>query len=367
MKNKTVLILGGYGGVGRALARLLLREIKVDIIIAGRRKDKADEFAAILQKEFPGDRVSARSADASNEASLLEAFREVQLVIVLTTTPTLVKQVGHAALVSGCDYLDILVSESTIRDLNELASSIQQANRIFITQAGFHPGLPAVFVRYGAQYFDRYEQAIIAMAMNARFERAEQAAEIIPLVSDFNADICRAGTWRPATYRDAITMEMGSRFGKMQLYPIQMAEIKQTQEMFHLTETGVYVSGFNWFVDNLVMPLIWVTQKIKKGWAQDSLTRLFTWGVNKFSSPYQGVVLLNEAKGIKDGKPITVRIIAEHDDAYVFTAIPVVACLKQYFAGLFAPGLWLMGHVVDDKQLCREMEGMGVKIRTEMA
>ena len=366
MKSKRVLILGGYGSVGRSLTRLLLKETQVEVIIAGRRKEKADEFAAALSQEFPGNRASSRCIDASDQASLIEAFQDVQLIIVLTTTPNLVKQIAQAALVSGCDYLDILVSESTYRDLDALSSSIRQQKSIFITQAGFHPGLPAVFVRYGAQYFDKYEKAKIGMAMNARFERAEQAAEIILLVSEFKADIFEAGSWRKATYKDAVNMEMGNRFGKMQLFPIQMIEIKRTQEMFNLDETGVYASGFNWFVDNVVFPLILVTQKIKKGLATGWLTKLFVWGVNTFSSSCPGVVFLNEAEGMKDGKRTKVRIVAEHDDAYLFTAIPVVACLKQYFDGAIPVGLWMMGHVVDEKTLCSDMEKMGVRVETEI-
>lgn len=202
--------------------------------------------------------------------------------------------------------------------------------------------------------------------MNARFERAEQAAEIISLVSEFKADIFKAGAWRKATYKDAITMEMGRQFGKMQLFPIQMPEIKQMQEVFNLDETGVYVSGFNCFVDNLVFPLILATQKIKKGLATGWLTKLFVWGVNTFSSSYQGVAFLNDAEGMKDKEKIKVRIVAEHDDAYLFTAIPVVACLKQYFAGAIPAGLWMMGHVVDEKVLCSDMEKMGAKIETEI-
>jgi hypothetical protein len=106
--------------------------------------------------------------------------------------------------------------------------------------------------------------------------------------------------------------------------------------------------------------------KVKKGLAMDWLTKLFVWGVNTFSSSYLGVVFLNEAEGIKNGKKVGARITAEHDDAYMFTAIAVVACLKQYFAGVLPAGLWMMGHVVDEKALCSDLEKMGVKIITEM-
>lgn len=362
MQNKTILILGGYGGVGKVLSRLLLCETKVDIIIAGRQKEKAEEYAVKLNKEFPGDRVISRYADASNKASLIKAFEGVQLVLVLTPTPNFIKQIGEAALALGCDYLDILVNESTFHDLNKLSLSIQKQNRIFIVQAGFHPGLPAVFIRYAAQHFDRYDKAIIAMAMNARFERAEQATEIIPLISNFKADIFKDEAWKKASYRNAISVEMGNHFGKMKLVPIQMEEIKLTQKMFNLKETGVYVSGFNWFVDYLVIPIIMLTQKIKNGFATGLLLKLFIWGVNTFSSKYQGVVFLNDAEGLRNGKKKNVRIIAEHDDAYLFTAIPVVACIKQYLEGSIPVGLWMMGHVVDAKRLLNDMKKMGVKI-----
>ncbi|MFA6469152.1 MAG: saccharopine dehydrogenase NADP-binding domain-containing protein [Bacteroidota bacterium] len=366
MNKTTILLLGGYGGVGRTLAPNLLQETETHLIIAGRDKEKADVVAARLNQQYPGVRVSSCYADASKPESLATAFQGVQLVIVLITVPALIRQIAQSALNAECDYLDILVSESTIRDLNELAAAIAKQKRTFITQGGFHPGLPAVFVRYAAQFFDVYKKASIGMAMNARFERAEQAAEILPLITEFNAEICRDGLWRRATYKDAVELNMGKKFGRMQLFPMPMEELKLVQEQYKLQETGVYVSGFNWFVDYLVMPLIFIMDKIKKGMAERILLKLFTWGVNTFSSPYQGVAFLNEAEGMKDGKRRTVRILAEHDDAYLFTAIPITACVKQYCDGSLPFGLHMMGHAVDEQKMFREMERMGVSIRTEI-
>ncbi len=361
------LLLGGYGEVGKTLARLLLKETSVDIIIAGRNKEKAAEFAATLNQEHNIQRVTSRYADAAQEESLLSAFNGVNLVIALTTTPGLIKQIGKAALVSGCDYLDILVSETTIHDLSEIAPDIKKENRTFITQAGFHPGLPAVFARFGAQYFDTYNKAIIAMAMNAKFKRADQAKEILDLISEFSAEIYKNNSWKNATYKDSIKIDLGSPFGKMPLFPLQMEEMKDVQRRFNLKETGVYVAGFNWLVDWFIIPIIFIIQKIKKGFLTGFLCKLFTWGVNNFSGEQKGVVFLNQAEGIKDGKKLEVRIIAKHEDAYLFTAIPVVACLKQYLNKTISPGLWMMGHAVDEKILMDDLKQMGVKIKIEFA
>jgi len=360
-----ILLLGGYGEVGQCIAHLILKQTESGIVIAGRRKEKAEEFAEKLNQEFQGNRANACYADATNLQSLLKAFQNINLVLVLTTTPESLKQIGKAALVSGCDYMDILVSETSVRDLSELATSIEERKKVFITQGGFHPGLPSLFVRYAASYFDRYDKASIAMAMNARFKTAEQAKEIIPMITDFQEEIFVDGNWKKASYKDSITVEMGDHFGKMNLYPFKMIEMRQVVEKLNLKEAGVYISGFNWFVDYIVMPIIYIAEKVKKGFATHFLLKLFVWGVNTFSSPTQGVVFMNLAEGMKDGKKITLRIHSELDDAYQFTAIAVVSCLKQYLDGNLPTGLSMMGHAVDDKRFFEDLKKMGVKISIE--
>ncbi len=99
----------------------------------------------------------------------------------------------------------------------------------------------------------------------------------------------------------------------------------------------------------------------------NSLGKLMYWGNNIFSSPELGVVFILDAEGVKRGKNLRVKIVAEHDDAFLFTSAPVVACLRQYFDGsLKKPGLWFMGTMVDDLRLMEDMKQMGIKIKTEI-
>jgi saccharopine dehydrogenase (NAD+, L-lysine-forming) len=54
-----------------------------------------------------------------------------------------------------------------------------------------------------------------------------------------------------------------------------------------------------------------------------------------------------------------------HPDGFEFSAIPVLACLRQYLDGSIArPGVWLMGEVVEPKRLFADMERMEVLIKT---
>jgi saccharopine dehydrogenase (NAD+, L-lysine-forming) len=71
---KQILILGGYGNTGRPLAEYLLRETAVDLVLAGRNLDQAQETASQFNEQFADQRVSTAFADAAKPISLRQAF-----------------------------------------------------------------------------------------------------------------------------------------------------------------------------------------------------------------------------------------------------------------------------------------------------
>lgn len=363
VRKDTILLLGGYGGVGSVIARLLLQETDVNIIIAGRRRNKADGLAARLNQEFDGNRAQGLALDAGDQAGLISACAGVRMVVEAATTTENLQRVARTALDAGVDFLDIHFEQRAFPPLQKLGPAIEKADRCFITQAGFHPGLPATFVREAALSFDRYRRAVIGLAMSARVEKPESAYEIIDGIQESQAEIFKDGRWRRAGYKDAPRLDFGSKFGVRLCYPIEMVEIRALPEMLGLEEVGVYAAGFNWFVDIVVLMPGLLLGKIKKGLGKHYLAKLFVFGLKKFSGSKVGVTFLLEAEGEKAGKPAKVRILAEHADPYFFTAAPVVACLLQYLDGSIAkPGLWLMGHLVDPGRLLNDLQRMGVRI-----
>ena len=364
----TILVLGGYGGTGRVFCRYLLKETGVKIIVAGRRIEKAEELADKLKNEYSAERVSTRHVDASDVESLRQAFHGVGLVLVAATTTKWAKQIAEAALEADIDYLDIYFQQDVYPVLERLSGRISEAGRCFITQAGFHPGLPAAYIRKGADYFDHYDTANIAFAMNVRIEQPESVYELVDLVADYKADIFKDGTWRVATYKDTIKIDFGNRFGVKSCMAMDMVETRSMPALFGLKETGVYTTGFNWFVDYVVFPVMMLTQMVKKGSLRHFWAQALIWGLNRFSSADEGIVFLLQAEGEKDGKHRIVRIFSEHDSAYDFTVIPVIACLKQYMDGsICKPGLRMMGHAVDPGRLLNDIENMGVRVQTQIS
>ena len=103
---KKILILGGYGYTGRPLAKHLLAQTDVEIIISGRSIQKANSFA----DELHDSRVSARQVDASNLNDLTQALHGVTMFMVAAPTTQHAETVIRACIAAHVDYLDVQLS-----------------------------------------------------------------------------------------------------------------------------------------------------------------------------------------------------------------------------------------------------------------
>jgi saccharopine dehydrogenase (NAD+, L-lysine-forming) len=371
MYDKKVLILGGYGNTGRPLAEYLLRETAVSLVLAGRSLEKAGLAAERLNAQFNGQRVTGAFADASCLASLRQAFAAVDMVVVAASSAEWVQNVAIAALEAGIDYLDIHYSRQKMAVLRALSPAIEAAGCCFVTDGGFHPGLPAALIRYVAPCFDHLERAsvgsVIKVDWSALDVGQQTMEEFVREFLDFQAVVFRDGRWQQAglmSMMKPVTMDFGQKFGRHYCVPMFLEEMRAIPAMFPgLQETGFFVGGFNWFTDWFVSPLIMMALKVAPRSGIGPMAQLFRWSLNAFSRPPYGTVLKVAARGTKDGQPQAVDVVLYHQDGYVFTAVPVVATLLQLLDGsIRKPGLHLQAHLMEPDRLMRDMERMGIQI-----
>ena len=363
---KKILILGGYGLAGRLLARHLLQQSGALIVLAGRHLEKAKVFAEQLNAEFKGGRVSSLLVDASSGQSLREALDSVDLLLVAAPVTQYADTVIHAALDSGVDYLDIQLDVKKLALLKSLAPEIERAGLCFITEAGFHPGLPSAMVHYAALQLDRLDTAAIAgyLNMGRELPYSDAVDELMEIFKNYQSQVYKHGEWTRSGSYEIRDVDFSGEIGVRKCFSMFFEELRALPQMYPtLKELGFFMSGTHWIVDWIITPLVFAGLKLAPHRGVHTLGKLMWWGMQTFSrSPYL-VLLRVEARGEKNGKPAGIEVTISHTDGYKLTAIPVVACLLQYMDGTaYRPGLWMMGHLVDPVRLFKEMEQMGVQI-----
>ena len=123
------------------------------------------------------------------------------------------------------------------------------------------------------------------------------------------------------------------------------------------------VSSFDWFTDNIATVLAMLTTRMNIGWLTRLTGRFFFWSAGAFAKPPFVTVLQVEALGIKQGGEKTMTIRLSHEDAYLFTAIPVVACIMQYLKNAHEPGFYFQSHFLEPETLLHVLSNLGIQTR----
>lgn len=361
-----ILILGGTGFTGRLIARHLLERSDAIVTIASRHLERAQEVAGDLGRDRPG-RVSAARADAADAASLGAAMAGQTLVVVAAPTTAYVETVARLALDLGVDYLDVQLGAKKFAYLKSLAAEIEAKGRCFITEAGFHPGLPAALVRFAAGHLDRLETATTAcyLSIAKDLPYSDAVGELVEVFRDYQSQVFASGHWTNPKSFQIKKIAFGGDLGTRTCYSMFFEELRPLPERYSsLQETGFYMAGSPWFVDWFVYPLAFALLGVLPH-AKKTAGRLLWWGMTRFQKPPFRTELIVKATGQHAGHPTTFEAAVSHRDAYELTAIAVTAAILQYLEGMGRrPGLWMMGHLADPRRLVTDMKRMGVKVRT---
>jgi hypothetical protein len=338
--SRTILLLGGYGNAGVRIARLLLRETDARVIVAGRSAAQASLVADRLNREAGDRRASARLVDAAEPRLVRRALDGVDLLVNAASTVRWTEGVAEAALDARVDWYDIQPSHHKLAYLRSIRESIEGAGCCFITEGGFHPGLPAVLVRFAATFLDRLQRATLGMAFSLDWSALDlsqgTAEEFVGELTAHRSLTFDHGTWVRQPWWRSRKLDFGSPVGVRQTVPAMAAELEELPRIHgSLVELGLWIAGFNWFVDWVGFGVGSVALRVFGDRAVWPVGRTIWWGL--------GVV--------------------SHRDAYDLTAVPAAATILQYLDGsVRRPGLWLQGLVVDPRRFMADLERLGATV-----
>jgi hypothetical protein len=365
MENGTIVILGGYGQVGRSLTTLLLEHTQAELIVAGRRLEAAQAF--IAQLDDPDKRLEARCADAAKTETLREAFQGASLVIVAATAPQFTTNIANACLDAGCDYVDILEMVFGTQALMAMAPAVAKAGRLFVTQGGLAPGLPAAFARLACSKLDRCQQMRLGLALSFKtMEHTDQVIEVFKYVTLHPPQIFSDGRWQDRSLgKDRIDLDYGPRYGRRPSTLIDLLEMHEIPDRLGVETLGVYGAVPNAFLNYLMSRILVFLNGIRPQLGWGVLARIVLCASKFMKGDLPGYAILLEADGQKNGVARSVRILLDHEDNYYSTAVALFSFIKQYLDGGFVDlsGVHLMGHIVEPEQALRDLAQFGLQAK----
>ena len=367
MPSKRILLVGATGYAGRKLANYLLTDTDATVILSGRSRAKLDELQSSLQMHDLAHRVESLELDAADFD--VAALTEFDLLVNATA-----KGRHNALLIQAClerraDWIDLQMTNELLRPPTELQAKIERAVCCFVIQAGFHPGILAALVRYAAQQMDVMDSATIGSVIHDKtgLPYTSGVAELVESFRDYKSEMYKDGRWQKLKYADYPKFEFEYGFGKLLTYPVDMPELRRLPESLpDLKNTGFFVAGFNWFADYLVTPLMMLGSRIVPRQTASPLGHLLSWSTKKLSRPPYGTVVQVVAEGQREGQPVRFQLSLFHDDAYVLTAVPTVAMIRQMLQKKFQPGIHLMGLCCDPAKLLEDIERTEIPITQQL-
>lgn len=363
-RNGPIVILGGYGQAGHALAAMLLEHFISPIVIAGRRVDKAENLAR--QLDASSQRIQVCYADASKPETLRAAFQGASLAIVTAAASRYVTNIAQACLDTGCDYFDILETADVLEALQNMDTEVTKANRLFVTQGGLTPGLQSAFVYLASHKLDRCRSIRIGHALGFKtMERPEQVTDIFKFALSNKPRIFKEGGWRERPFgEDRIKMDFGPCHGIRPAILLEMAEMRGIPEQLGLEGLAFYGAVPSLLFAFPVDTLLATFNGLKGSTVWNGLAGVILWSSKHLMRERCAYSIVVEASGRHHDREQAVRIVLEHEDNYFSTAAAVIAFLNQYRAGNFSrlSGVKVMGHIIDPEKAVRDVEAFGLHV-----
>jgi saccharopine dehydrogenase (NAD+, L-lysine-forming) len=367
-----IVAIGASGNAGRAISNLLAPGLAAgdELVLAGRNTERLDR----ARSEITADaKVSTAVVDVADTAGIRALVAGADLVIVTASRPDLVGSLAREVLDAGADWFDTLLSSpAKLAALRALEPEITAAGRCFVTDGGFHPGLPAVLVRWAAEQLDEVVEGDVMGGMRIDWQADTVAEstieEMLEEFTHFDLSAWIDGERRAVRWAECPTVDFGEPIGRKLTVPMPLAEMDELPVRYpSLRRCGFYICGFGPAMDFLVLPILMVMGRIR--WLRRPAIRLTRWSMRRLASspPPHRLVVQTEVVGQRSGRVATASAKVSGVDGYLLTAAPAVACLRRVLDGeTRIPGLHLQAHLVPPGPFLADLAVFGLNVETSV-
>jgi len=212
-----ILIIGGYGQVGRAIAERLAPVFPGRVTIAGRNLSKAKMAAAEVGHGAQGCAVDAFAADAG------DTLHDVALVLMcLDQTDT---RFVAPCLSRGIHYVDISANHAFLSQIDALDGIAKASGVAAVLSVGTAPGLTNLLAARAKAMMERLDRIDILIEFGLGDRHGQAAVEWMFDNLDATYDVRENGTARRVqSFGDSFALLLPGQDGKRAAYRFNFSD-----------------------------------------------------------------------------------------------------------------------------------------------
>ena len=174
-----VLVLGGYGHFGGRISRALAADPNIQLIIAGRKAQAAQAFAAQLTTMDAPAECAALDHTAADLAQTLEKLRAE--VVVHTSGPYQGQDhhVARACIAAGAHYIDLADGRNFVAGITALQEEATRCDVLVVSGASTLPALSSAVVNRFKAGFAQIDSIESSIAPGQRTQRGLATLEAV--------------------------------------------------------------------------------------------------------------------------------------------------------------------------------------------
>jgi NAD(P)-dependent dehydrogenase (short-subunit alcohol dehydrogenase family) len=360
--GKNVLILGGYGKIGRAIAGVLARSMSGRIAIAGRNRGEAESCASQLQQRSgAGITFEALAVDMIDRQQVADALEGQDLVIVcVPLSVETADNIASAVNESEADYLDVVAGEEKHAVFRRYHTAIMDNGKRFILNAGVEPGLPAWLALYTASLLEQPQKIRLFGKYRDRNIGPSGIQDILNII--LRAPKVFDRQWKTQHPWSIAFPRYPGGFGRSVSVPIFLNELESIPELTGVRTLRLFQAGINPVCD--IILTLW---KLGLGRVLRESRAIsgYQCAMQRFTPSPLGIAMIGEGEGLSSSSKV--RVTLWHDDLYQATALVAVIAAERLLATAGRdPGQWFLGEWVSPEDFRQSLEHAGFSIEVNM-
>ena len=188
--KKKILLLGGYGVLGRQICTMLAPDTAMECVVAGRDARRGQACADSLGVRF-------QAVDMANPPALRAALDGV-FAVVDTCGPFQGRtySVAEACIAQGVHYVDVADARSYVEGFARLNESASERGCLLVTGAGTLLAVTSALVDSMIGHFDRITEIHIAISTGNRDARGPASLRSLLSYAGLPLPVMEQGNWR---------------------------------------------------------------------------------------------------------------------------------------------------------------------------